>query len=70
MMPLSFANPGETNIIKKIGGKPEVKQHLEDLGFIVGSQVTVVSAFSGNVIVTVKETRVAISQEMASKIMV
>jgi len=70
MMPLSFANPGETNIIKKIGGKPEVRQHLENLGFIVGSQVTVVSAFSGNVIVTIKETRVAISQEMASKIMV
>lgn len=70
MMPLNFANPGETNIIKKVGGKPEVRQHLENLGFVVGSAVTIVSAFAGNVIVSVKETRVAISQEMASKIMV
>ena len=60
MMPLMFANTGETNIIKKVGGSPEVKKHLENLGFVAG----------GNVIVNVKETRVAISEEMARKIMI
>ena len=65
MMPLSLANVGEDNIIKKIGGKPEVKKHLETLGFVVGGTVKVISAFGGNVIVTVKEVRVAISEEMA-----
>lgn len=70
MMPLNFATPGEVNIIKKVGGKSDVRQHLENMGFVVGTQVTVVSAFAGNVIVSVKDTRVAISQEMASKIMI
>lgn len=70
MMPLSLANVGEDNIIKKIGGKPEVKKHLENLGFVVGGTVKVISAFGGNVIVTVKEVRVAISEEMARKIMI
>lgn len=70
MMPLTLANTGDTNIIKKIGGKPEVKKHLENLGFVTGSEVTVISMLSGNVIVSVKETRVAISKEMAQKIMV
>ncbi len=70
MMPLSLANAGETNIIKKIGGKPEVKKHLENLGFVVGGNVQVVSTLGGNVIVNVKEARVAISEEMARKIMI
>ena len=61
---------GETNTIKRIGGSPEVKQHLENLGFVVGGNVTVVSALGENVIVNVKEARVAISAEMARKIMV
>ena len=58
MMPLMFANTGETNIIKKVGGSPEVKKHLENLGFVSGGEVTVISALGGNVIVNVKETRV------------
>lgn len=70
MMPLSLAGVGENNIIKKIGGKPEVKKHLENLGFVVGGNVQIVSTLGGNVIVNVKEARVAISEEMARKIMV
>lgn len=70
MMPLSLANVGENNIIKKIGGKPEVKKHLENLGFVVGGNVQIVSTLAGNVIVNVKEARVAISEEMARKIMI
>ena len=70
MMPLSFADIGEMNIIKKIGGKPEVKQHLENLGFVTGGTVSIISTMGGNLIVNVKESRVAISKEMAGKIMV
>ena len=70
MMPLSFATAGEENIIKKIGGKPEVKKHLGNLGFVVGGAVTVITTLGGNVIVNVKEARVAISEEMAQKIMI
>lgn len=70
MMPLSLAEVGEENIIKRIGGSPEVKRHLENLGFVTGGGVTVVSTLGGNVIVNVKDTRVAISKEMALKIMV
>lgn len=70
MMPLTLANVGEENIIKKIGGKPEVKKHLENLGFVAGGTVTIVNTLAGNVIVNVKEARVAISKEMAQKIMV
>ena len=70
MMPLIFANIGEENIIRKVGGSPEVKKHLEDLGFVAGGGVTVVSSMGGNLIVNVKESRVAISREMAGKIMV
>ena len=70
MMPLSLAHVGEENIIKRIGGSPEVKRHLENLGFVVGGEVTVVNTLGGNVIVNVKEARVAISKEMAVKIMV
>ena len=69
-MPLSLAEIGEENTIKRIGGTPEVKKHLENLGFVVGGDVSVISTLNGNVIVKVKETRVAISDEMARKIMV
>ena len=70
MMPLSLADVGEENTINKIGGNPEVKKHLKNLGFVVGGTVTVISTLGGNVIVNVKEARVAISEEMARKIMV
>lgn len=70
MMPLNLAEPGEESIIRKIGGKPEVKQHLENLGFVVGGAVSVISEMGGNVIVNVKESRIAISKEMAGKIYV
>lgn len=70
MMPLTFADIGEVNIIKKIGGKPEVRQHLENLGFVTGGTVSIISTMGGNLIVNVKEARVAISKEMAGKIMV
>ena len=70
MLPLSLADVGTENTIKKIGGSPEVRKRLEDLGFVVGGNVSVITAMAGNVILNVKETRVAISQEMARKIMV
>ena len=70
MMPLILAAAGETNTIRKVSGNPEVKKHLEDLGFVVGGEVTVVSAIGVNLIVNVKESRIAISREMAGKIMV
>ena len=70
MMPLILADAGSENIVRKVGGTAEVKQHLADLGFNVGTPVTVVSAIGGNVIVKVKESRVAISREMAQKIMI
>lgn len=70
MMPLTLANVGEENIIRRVGGNQEVKKHLENLGFIAGGNVTVIASISGNVIVNVKEARVAISKEMAQKIMI
>lgn len=70
MMPLVFANIGENNIIKKITGNAEVKRHLENLGFVPGGNVSVISANAGNIIVNVKETRVAISEEMGRRIFV
>jgi len=70
MMPLIYADRGAENIIRKVGGSPEVKKHLEDMGFVVGGKCTIISTMAGNVIVKVKETRVAISREMAQKIMV
>ena len=70
MMPLCFCNVGEENTIWKIGGSPEVKKHLENLGFVVGGNVMIVNKLGGNVIVNVKEARVALSEEMAQKIMV
>lgn len=70
MMPLIVADMGMPQIIKKVGGNPEVKQHLENLGFVVGGTVTVVNSMAGNLIVNVKESRIAISREMAQKIMI
>ena len=70
MMPLALVDVGEEAIVKKIGGNPEVKQHLNNLGFVVGGGVTVIASLGGNLIVNVKESRVAISKEMARKIMV
>ena len=70
MMPLTLADPGEENVILRVGGNPEVKRHLENMGFVIGERCTVISAIGGNVIVRVKESRVAISREMAAKIMV
>lgn len=70
MMPLTFATPGEENIIRKVGGNQEVKRHLENLGFTPGGSVTLVSTLGGNVIVKVKESRIALDQEMARKVMI
>ncbi len=70
MMPLALANVGEDNTILRIGGNPETKKHLENLGFVAGGNVKVISEMGGNLIVNVKESRVAISREMAQKIMV
>ena len=70
MMPLTPADIGEKNIIKHIGGNTEMKKHLENLGFVVGGEATLITSMAGNVIVNVKETRVAVSREMAQKIMV
>ena len=69
-MPLSMAKAGEENSIKKVGGKEETRQFLANLGFVPGSHVTIITANSGNVIVSIKESRVAISREMALKIMI
>lgn len=70
MMPLNMAKTGEENRIKKVGGNSETRKFLENLGFIPGGTVTVISQISGNIIVRVKDSRVAINREMASKIMI
>ena len=70
MMPLGLANTGEENMIRKIGGNSETRKFLENLGFVVGGTVTVISENGGNVIVNVKGSRVAVSKEMANKIMI
>ena len=70
MMPLVYAETGEPQIIRNIGGSPEVKKHLEDLGFTVGGEASVISSLGENLIVKVKESRVAVSEELARKIMV
>jgi ferrous iron transport protein A len=70
MLPLTLAKQGEKNTILKIGGNAETKQHLADLGFVTGGSVIVISENNGNLIVNVKETRVAIGRDMAAKIMV
>ena len=70
MMPLSMVKPGETNTIKKVGGKEETRKFLENLGFVTGGEVTVVSEIEGNLIVNVKDSRVAIGKDMGNRIMV
>ena len=70
MMPLCFAEIGQPQIIKKVGGRPETKQYLEDLGFHAGGEVSIVNSLGGNLIVKVKDCRVAVSEELARKIMV
>ena len=70
MIPLCLAETGEPHIIKKLGGSPEVKKHLENLGFVVGGEVMIVNMLGENIIVKVKEARVALSDELARKIMV
>ena len=70
MMPLILAPDGESNIIRRIGGSPEVKRHLENLGFVVGGNVSIVSRLGGNIIVNVKESRIAIDEGLAGKIFV
>ncbi len=69
-MPLAFADIGVEYIIQRVGGKPETKKHLENIGFVAGSAVTIINTVSGNLIVKVKESRVAISQELAQKIFI
>jgi len=69
-MPLIMAKAGEENLIKKIGGEAETRQFLESLGFVVGGAVTVITEIGGNVIVNVKDSRVAVNREMANKIIV
>ncbi len=69
-MPLSLARTGESNIIKKISGKEETRKFLESLGFVAGGVVTVISELNGNLIVNVKDSRIAIGRDMASRIMV
>ena len=70
MMPLILAETGEEAVIQRVGGSPEMKKHLEDMGFVAGGVVTVLNTIGGNLIVKIKESRVAISKEMAGKIMI
>ena len=70
MMPLTMAKVGEPNTIKRIGGREETKKFLENLGFVTGGVVTVVSEISGNMILNVKDSRVALVKDMANKIMI
>lgn len=70
MMPLTMARPGETVTIRKVTGKDEVRQHLAELGFVVDSDVTVVSEIGGNLILQVKDSRVALDKTMANRIMI
>lgn len=70
MMPLTMAKPGEVNYICKITGKDEVRQHLAELGFVVGERVTVVSEIGGNMILSIKDSRIALDKGMANRIMI
>lgn len=70
MMPLTMANVGEKNYIKKVTGKDEVRQHLAELGFVVGQQVTVISEIAGNMILSVKDSRIALDKSMANRIII
>lgn len=69
-MPLTMVKEGEASVIKKVGGKEDTRQFLEKLGFVIGASVTVISEMSGNVIVNIKDSRIAIGKDMANKIMV
>jgi ferrous iron transport protein A len=69
-MPLTLLQAGQSSIITRIGGKPETRQFLENLGFVVGTPVTVINQIDGNVICAIRDARVAISKQMASKIFV
>ncbi len=70
MMPLTMAKEGEENIIKKVGGKEDTRRFLENLGFVIGSSVTVISQIGGNLIVNIKDSRIAIGKDMANRIMI
>ena len=70
MIPLTYADPGEENVIMKVNGRPEVKKHLEDMGFVAGSIIRIVSSVNGNLIVSVKDTKVALDKELAMRIMI
>ncbi|NCB50337.1 MAG: ferrous iron transport protein A [Clostridia bacterium] len=70
MMPLTMAKIGETNLIKKITGKDEIRRHLAELGFVIGESVTVVSELGGNMILSVKDSRIALDKTLALRIMV
>ena len=70
MMPLTMARPGETVVIRKITGRDEVRQHQAELGFVVDESVTVISEMAGNLILQVKDSRVAVDRTMANRIMI
>ena len=70
MMPLAMSNVGDTGIIRKITGRDEVRQHLAELGFVVGAEVSVVSMLGGNMILSVKDSRIALDKTMAMRIMI
>lgn len=70
MIPLIYAVVGEQNVIKKITGRPDMKKHLEDMGFVVGAVITVVSTVGGNLIVNIKDTKVALDRELGTRIMI
>ena len=70
MIPLTYADPGQENKVNKIGGSPDVKRHLSDLGFTPGGAVTLISILNGNIIVKVKESRIALSEDLAKKVFV
>ena len=70
MIPLTYATVNETNVIKKVNGKPEIKKHLEDMGFVTGSLIRVISEVNGSLIVSVKDVKVALDKQLAQKIMI
>lgn len=70
MLPLTYADKNEPIVIKKVGGKAETKKHLEDMGFVTGAVISVISDVNGSLIVNVKNTKVALDKELASKIMI
>lgn len=70
MMPITMTNVGEQNYIRKITGKDEVRQHLANLGFVIGEQVTIIAENGGNLIINIKDSRVALDKSMANRIMV